>query len=350
MRVNLRDCANKTRSAARSLIAIGAIASLAVSGCSATGLFGSDPFATSGLAGKQILLQIPAIDGARPYLTVKTTIGGKSLNLLVDTGSPGIRLIDGAPGTSALTRTDTPVQGRFVDGTILSGVQVSAPVTIGDLSTSGPINIQLITSVACDQGSPNCVGAHGLAEFRKTQPFDGILGIGLMNSPEFNPLEQLTGGSASSFTIYTQPGGTSAMLTLDQEPSSINAQYQMPSEAAQANGVPAWSSNEAPGCWAFYGQQPQCVATSFDTGSPFTMATNSMPGAPATGQAAAGTVLGLFTQDFASVWTLTSGDAPGQNQMVIANGDPAVNTGLAIFRSQAVTFDIKAGRVILSNH
>ena len=171
-----------------------------------------------------------------------------------------------------------------------------------------------------------------------------------MNSSVFSPLEQLAGGSASSFMIYTQPGGGAAMLTLDQEPASINAQYQMPGDAAQANGVPGWSSNEASGCWAFYRAQPECVATSFDTGSPFTMATNSMPNAPAVGQAPAGTVLGLFTQDNQSVWMLTAGPVAGQNQVQITNGDPAVNTGSAIFRSQAVTFDIKNGRVILSNH
>ena len=93
------------------------------------------------------------------------------------------------------------------------------------------------------------------------------------------------------------------------------------------------------------------MATAFDTGSPFTYASSSLPGAPASDPAAGQYRLNLYTTEQPTpVWSVLSGNVPGKNQIKITGDESpkAVNTGSTIFRDRLVTFDVKNGRVLVS--
>lgn len=312
-------------------------------------------FTSHELDGVQVQLKMPTVNSEHPLLTVDVAVaGGPVVPLLVDTGSPGLRIFSDQVGADGLVTSATESTATYIDGTTLTGVEAQAPVSIGNVSTAGPITIQLINSVTCEDAQPDCVGSGGIERFASDQSFAGILGIGLMEAPVYSPLMQLAGGPPSTFSIRTTPESSSGTLTFNLTPTNPAAAYSMPAwpEPRLPNNVPAWSSNEAKACWAFAAAAPQCLTTSFDSGSPFILATTIVPGAPSVGNVAAGVKLLLFPdQKTEPVWVVMAGSAPGVNQMSIntpTNGGSAVNTGLAVFSNLSVTFDISRGQILLS--
>lgn len=332
-----------------------ALASVIVlTGCSALHL-GAPAFNTSTVNGTQIPMQMPRIDGGHPFITVSTTVaGGAAVPLLVDTGSPGVRVFANKVGSTGITRTDTPVSVTFADGTTFGGVEASAPVSFGGLTTSGPINIQLITAVSCADGHPECAGAGGIKKFADTQAFSGILGLGMQSADIYSPMSQLSGGSPTSFSITSTPAVGTATMTLNSPPTSPIATYSMQAwtEPQLPNGYPAWASNQAQACWAYGGQSSTCVPTAFDTGSPTLFTDGSVAGAPSvTGPVAAGTTLAMTaTAGGVPIWSVTAGSTPGKNTVQVESlqGGNNVNTGISVFAGQVVTFDLENGNVLIS--
>lgn len=329
---------------------LAAASAVVVTGCNVT-----DPFASSALDGKVIALDMPVVNGSRPFLTTQVRVaGGPSIPVLVDTGSPGLRVFGNRVGKAGLTAEGEPETVTYEDGTTFTGSRANAQVSIGDFPTAGPIAIQLVEQVSCATESPGCAGADGLPKFARQQGFAGILGIGLMKAPVYSPLVQLEGGPARSFGIQVSPTQTSATLAFNVSPTAPLAVYPLPTpQGGQlANGVPAWDSNSANACWSFGTAAPACAPTSFDTGSPRALVSNQVPGAPNDGAAPAGTTLTLFTAAGSDpVWSLSAGTTPGRDQIVVGpiNGGNAVNSGLPLFTSRLVTFDIVRGQVLLAN-
>lgn len=331
----------------------GGLVSLGLSGCASGG-----PFTSTALDGVVIKLNMPSIDSSRPLLTVDVSVaGGPAVPLLLDTGSAGLRIFAGEVGAAGLETSTNQTTATFEDGTTFNGVSAVAPVTIGGIATDGPISLELVKSASCSASKPDCVGAAGLEELAKAQHFSGILGVGLAGGPIFSPLIQLTGGPPSTFTIKASPGGGSGTLTFNITPADPVATYPMDRapEGDLPNGVPAWASNRTTACWAFGQAQPACVATAFDTGAPFLFATSAVPGAPPTGKVPDGTAISLYPSDGSAagakpVWSSTTGDAPGKNQAFVQDttaGGNAINSGIAIFRTLSLTFDISRGQVLL---
>lgn len=324
----------------------------ALAGCSSD-LLGSDPFASDALNGVEINLDMPTINGSQPYLTLDVSIGGgRQVPMLVDTASPGIRILKTQLGKGDVTQTSTPVKAEFIDGTTFDGVEASAVVSFGGVKTAAPITFQLITKVSCQPQFPDCPGADGLQAYSKAQSFAGIFGIGLYSAPVYSPLSQLAGGAASSFSITSKPKTDSATLTLNSLPSGPAATYPLPKWSQPLpNGVPAWGSNEANACWSFGADPPKCLPTAFDTGSPFLIASAAVPGAPPVGDVTNDSQLTLFTTgDPQPVWSVVAGKTPGKNKVTITptSAGEAVNTGSGIFRSHSVTFDSRNGQVLVA--
>ena len=343
------------RNRATLLVAVGAtVATAILGGCSALGL-GTPAFDTTSLNNTKVKLAMPEVDGNHPMLTVDGSVAsGPNVALLVDTGSPGLRIFADQVGADQVTRTDTPVSVTYADGTTFGGVQASAPVTFGGLSTKGPINIQLVTTVSCAEGKPNCAGASGIGNFAKEQGFSGILGIGGQADTIYSPISQLANGSPASFSIKANPADGSGTITFNNPPQTPLARYSMPewTQNRLANGYPAWATNQAQACWAYNGSQASCLPTAFDTGSPTVFTDNSVPGAPsANGMAPNGTTLGLSPlAGSPPLWTVKAGSTPGLNTIQIGpiTGGNNVNTGISVFRSQLVTFDLQYGNVLIS--
>jgi len=51
-----------------------------------------------------------------------------------------------------------------------------------------------------------------------------------------------------------------------------------------------------------------------------------------------------------SIWSLTAGSTPGKNTVQVAplEGGTSVNSGISIFRSRLVTFDLQNGNIFVS--
>jgi hypothetical protein len=330
---------------------------LAVGACSTP-----NPFTSTALNGVEIRLAMPEINSTRPLLTAAVSVaGGPTVPVLVDTGSPGLRIFAEGVGTAGIELGTDAVNVTFADGTVFNGVQASAPVTIGEIATSGPIAVQVVQSATCSTTNPSCMGANGLDALAKAQHFSGILGIGLGGGTIFSPLMQLAGGPPSSFAIKASPASGSGTLALNVTPQNPVAVYQMVRgpEMTLPNGVPAWSSDLTTACWAFNKATPACVATSFDSGAPYLFASPTIPGAPPIGPVPKGSTVSLYPAGNTgnnggagsqTPWTATAGGIPGKNQMIIQtmpSGGTSINTGIAIFATMGVTFDASRGQVIL---
>ncbi|MEI6624195.1 MAG: DUF3443 family protein [Actinomycetes bacterium] len=339
---------------ALAIIVCSTLLGLGVGACSSP-----NPFTSTALNGVEIKLDMPEINSVRPLLTATVSVaGGPKVPVLVDTGSPGLRIFTGGVGTAGIELGTDAVNVTFADGTVFNGVQASAPVTIGDIATSGPIAIQVVQSATCSTTNPSCMGANGLDALAKAQHFSGILGIGLGGGAIFSPLMQLAGGPPSSFAITASPASGSGTLALNVTPQNPVAVYQMvrAPEMTLPNGVPAWSSDLTTACWAFNKATPACVATSFDSGAPYLFASPTIPGAPPMGGVPKGQNVSLYPVSAQGeigsqqAWTSTAGDTPGKNQMIIQtmpSGGTSLNTGIAIFTTLGVTFDASRGQVIL---
>ncbi|MFA7267643.1 MAG: hypothetical protein WC054_15135, partial [Candidatus Nanopelagicales bacterium] len=323
-------------------------------GCSAFSLI-TPEFDTSSLNETSVKLSMPKVNGDRPILTAAVTVGGgPEVPLLVDTGSPGVRVFASQVG-SDVTRTDIPVDVTFADGTRFIGIEASAPISFGGLTTKGPITVQLITEVGCAEGKPTCVGAVGLEKFAAEQPFDGLFGIGLQAASIYSPLSQLANGSPATFSVTADPGKASGAITFNQRPTAPAATFDMPAWAQprMPNGYPAWASNQAQGCWSYGGQPAQCLPTAFDTGSPTLFTDTSVPGVPtALGPVPTDTTIALAaTAGGAPVWSVRAGSTPGRNTVAVAplDGGNNVNSGISLFRAKLVTFDAEHGKVLITD-
>lgn len=331
-----------------------AFASLLTAGCGAFSLI-TPEFDTTTANSSPVQLAMPKINGDRPMLTVDVTVGGGvPVPLLVDTGSPGVRIFADKVGNTDVTRTDTPVDVTFADGTRFIGVEASAPVSFGALATKEPINFQLITAVSCSNAKPDCAGSVGIEQFASLQHFDGLFGIGLQASSIYSPISQLRGGSPATFSITASPSKGSGELAFNRVPVAPLATFDMPAwtQPRMPNGYPAWASNQAQGCWAYGGRASTCVPTAFDTGSPTLFTDGSVVGAPAaTGPVPDGTTVGLSaTAGGPTIWSVSSGSTPGRNTVAVEplDGGNSVNSGISIFRSHVVTFDVREGKVLIS--
>lgn len=337
------------------LVSLGVTAvSVAVTCCSAFSLITPD-FDTTSLNSTQVELSMPKVNGDRPILTAAVTVGGgPEVPLLVDTGSPGVRVFANQVG-SEVTRTDIPVDVTFADGTRFVGIEASAPVSFGGLATKGPITVQLITDVGCAEGKPECVGAVGIEKFSAEQPFDGLFGIGLQAASIYSPLSQLANGSPVTFSVTADPAKGSGAISFNQRPTAPTATFDMPAWAQprMPNGYPAWASNQAQGCWSYGGQPAQCLPTAFDTGSPTLFTDTRVPGAPAElGPVPEDTVVALAaTAGGPPIWSVRAGSTPGRDTVVVAplDGGNNINSGIALFRSKLVTFDAENGKVLVSD-
>lgn len=331
-----------------------AVSALVVVGCSAFSLI-TPEFDTTSVNASPVKLAMPEVDDDRPMLTIDVTVGGgPTVPLLVDTGSPGLRVFANRVGTTDVTRTDTPVDVTFADGTRFVGVEASAPVGFGGLSTKGPINVQLITSVTCSEAKPTCAGAGGIDKFASAQPFDGLFGIGLQASSIYSPISQLAAGSPAAFSITADAKKGTGEIAFNRIPITPLATFGIPAwtQPRMPNGYPAWASNQTEGCWAYGGQPTVCLPTAFDTGSPTLFTDGSAPGAPSlTGPVPTGTSIALSaTAAGPPIWSIRAGSTAGRNTVAVdaLEGGNNVNSGISIFRSHVVTFDLQDGRVLIS--
>jgi len=144
--------------------------------------------------------------------------GGPLIEAMLDTGSFGLRVLARAMAPSQYEVASGGRAFGFGSGLVLQGPLAKAVVSIGGMTTDGPISIQVVQVVNCRASKPNClasrsppdayrIGGDGLPH----EGFDAILGLAMLRSdgPGFaaNPLA--VSGSRRWIVSLPRPGGSS---------------------------------------------------------------------------------------------------------------------------------------------
>src|SRR5690348_2075338 len=144
----------------------------------------------SGMAAAQDSVTIPLNPNADrsgfANLVTVSVGGGPPSEVLVDTGSSGLRFLQSEIGPD-LMMTDTTISYPYASGNYVTGVLGYAPVSFPDastpVSTTDWIAIEVVTSVTCQPDKPDCPG------WPTGQ--SGVMGVDYDNNKIFNRLAQL---------------------------------------------------------------------------------------------------------------------------------------------------------------
>lgn len=276
-------------------------------------------------------------------VTVQIEVGdGAPATVILDTGSSGL-LIDASAVGSAVTDTGQQLDEGFVSGTVVATLG-QAPVTIGGVTTGGPIGIGLVHSGGSDMFNGSA----------------GILGIATANGPTLNP------------TVYTPvmqlpaPFDTGSVLDI---PSTGAGTWTLGPVGAPA-GAAAIPFSPAAGsptsypdggqvyakdfalCWTIGTAEPTCGPTDFDLGNANT-ALNSTTFAALGGAGdtlSAGTAITMATPQKQQLWSFTSGGTKGQNLVELAplGSTTEFNTGIEFFFANVLAFDYATGQLLIT--
>jgi hypothetical protein len=175
-------------------------------------------------------------DGTIRY-SIPIAIGGSSpIDIMLDSGSTGLRMLPGAAPDSAHAASNQPSVYGYGSGVRLNGVVAKVPVGIG--GASAPISVQLVRTIDCFPSSPKCpasrlsqaeygIGGDGLPG----QGFRGIAGVGLATGPVGNPLTEI--GAHSWIISLPRPGQPDlGKLIIDPAPSELSGYLMLPISAA----------------------------------------------------------------------------------------------------------------------
>ena len=284
--------------------------------------------------------------------TAEISVAGSApLQVLFDTGSSGLRVFDSLVPQEGVERTSETFQTQFGNGVTVAGVTANAPMVVGGVATSGPINFQAIQQTGCVPTSPGCPGADGPEAFARSIGVDGILGVGLSSGEVFSPMLQLSLGIPKTYTIHWADKG--GRVTFNDSPADSVATFTMPAGTppTMPNGAAAWDDQAVDVCWQIADAARTCNATVFDTGSPSVQFPLNFPGGPTKDvrKLANGTRISAATAvDAAPFLEFTAGRRLADDFVTVQPGQNTVDTGLQIFENFAVTYDIEAGTITLS--
>ena len=139
------------------------------------------------------MVELP--NGNRRFTTT-LVIDGKPVEVGIDTGSTGLRVLPRGLGVASLGKRGSRITYSYGAGTGFDGESIAVSVGAGVLT--GPVKVMRITGVGCVSGHPDCPVAHlDLATYGiqgdglPNQGFAAILGIRLKADPVTNPFEQL---------------------------------------------------------------------------------------------------------------------------------------------------------------
>jgi hypothetical protein len=212
--------------------------------------------------------------------SVSIDVGASSLSVQLDTGSSGLRIIQGAVPDSVFTHvTSTAITYSYHSGLVIQGVVAYANVSLGSVHTAAPIPVMLIEEASCIASKPDC-GAQGvpLSELTLFGPYKAILGVGMRSSAVSenvgSPIPQLEGEPA--FVVMGPAyGGTEGTLRLRPLASQIAGlkTYDLPlldGGTPLPNGVPAYDDRFGlPACLDDKTSGVDyCVPAELDTGNP----------------------------------------------------------------------------------
>jgi hypothetical protein len=303
-------------------------------------------------------LDVVASPNGEKVLVQASIGGGPTVPMVLDTGSSGVVVASSALGSAAEV-TSQAADMTYASATI-NGVVADATLTMGPLTTVGPIAVVDARSAACNDGSSGeqpCDVATALGAGVGAQ---GIIGIGLSNgpspaSPNYSPLLQVAAPYDQGFTIQLPTSGSGAGSLVVGPVSAPPAAVAVPFVASTAptypNGAKAYAK-DFPMCWTV-GPASACGPTDLDIGSPHTVLTPSeVPTAPVTdGDVTTGTTVQVAaTQGGLAIWSLTAGTTAGKDMVEVKDelgAATAFNSGIAFFFANVVAWDVGGARLLV---
>ncbi len=280
--------------------------------------------------------------------------GSATSQVVLDTGSSGLRILASALGSDTYQRTGTKLTETYDNGMVFDGEQATAIVAIGDAATPEEIFIDVVDDVSCSTSDPDCVASAGASALTDVGTM-GIFGVGLRDysgSTLFSPIAQLP-AAMQTYTVHLESDGTSGTLTIGPSATDL-ASYQFlplvpdPSGAQHPNGVPAWNDLAVPVCFAVAAtpvSQPCAAETLFDSGTTEVVLTDGdIPATDDDGQflnpgvSFEASMMGVFD------WNTT---ATADQIYVAASplGSFSRILGMPFFATHDVAFDIQSGMI-----
>ncbi len=311
-----------------------------------------DPGAWQGSAVDVPLAITPGGSGGAMRFSINIDVGGSPLDVLLDTGSTGLRIFaDAVPDTAFACATTTATTESYGSGLKLAGVVARATIAIGGVATTAPSPLMYINSLSCTSGLPGCGASTDSANTATVYGgFRAILGIGLRDSAAAigSPIAQLPG--QPSFVVSAPAyGGTTGTLTIGPTDTSAFATLQLPAasdDGTLANGTPAWDDRYGiPTCLDdMTSGGVYCEPGIWDTGEPPTLI-NWPPAAsafelPSVSQIAV-TIGPPAAPIDAYAFTIGTVPVPGVDEVAVEPmaGEGYINLGTAVFFRDDVFFD-----------
>ncbi|MEV7027033.1 DUF3443 family protein, partial [Kitasatospora sp. NPDC093558] len=311
---------------------------------------------------------------AQPRLATTISVGTSRLNVLVDTGSSGLKVLASKVAATDATTTGTTSTGAFGNGLTISGNEATATLTLG-AATATAQTIVLVNSVSCAPTVPNCEAANGQTPEEFGGVFDGILGIGMTlrigTSCCTNPMVGLTGNT--SYVIHFDPAAPTLVLRPAQATTARFTMTSLPptaSASASPSSVAAWDATPMQACLTVSSVLGKtCAPVVLDTGSAtLNLLLPPSQAPPSSALTGGGGVLNSFGQQVqltippALTWTYTMPPAatPAAAQTQLLNAlstpliayasqpNPLIVAGLPIFTRTDVLYDLGNGRICLA--
>lgn len=205
--------------------------------------------------------EVDLASGVRRYV-VTLTIDGQSVDVGLDTGSTGLRVLPRGLGPVGRAARGERARYSYGSGTAFAGPAIRVQIGIG--AVAGTIRIMRIDEVGCRAQRPDCAAGHtDLTRFGiqgdgiPGQGFAAILGIRLQDDAVGNPFLAL--GVKRWIVELPHPGKTDGRLILDPDDTEVAAYRRVALDDA----------GTTPGCLVGPAAQGRiCAPAYFDTGAP----------------------------------------------------------------------------------
>jgi hypothetical protein len=222
------------------------------------------------------------------HYSVDVTLNGAPLEVMLDSGSTGLRVLPGAVPATAFRRMPQDSTYSYLIGVELRGAFAKTKFGIGSQTTAEDIYVHDVEKIGCTANRPECpaskvsidkfrLGGRGIPD----QGYMAIMGVGLRPAGVINPLTEI--GDGAWIIDLPKPGAsTPGALTLNPtaEDRAGYTMFQMKRETAgtpigQARG---WT-DRLPACLvAAESKRMLCNPQSvFDTGAPGILARTKKP-------------------------------------------------------------------------
>ncbi len=268
-----------------------------------------------------------------PRLGIDVTVGEKTVQVLADTGSRGLRVLASAVPAGSVHRTGRAAAGGYASGIVLHGEAATAPLALG-AARAPAADIELVDGISCADGRPDCPAANGSKPEMFGVLFPGILGLGSIDPPRgqccSNPLPALAGGVGRTYVVRANFGAPE--LVLNPDAATVRAftlldvsRGTLPRGCVRVSASP----NEV------------CGEVLFDTGTPQLVVTTT--GIAAAGPYPPGTTATLTVGGWSHAFAVGPGTPLRLN---LRRGDTnRIVVGLAALQSVDVYYDLAGGRM-----